>query len=95
MNTLKSQKQIPELRPTQDILATQNAPIIPSSIKPAKEKEPTNPSRKSYTQIAASSSPKITTEKASTEVTRSSQKRKAITLSLPKVEPEKRRVIFR
>ena len=95
MNTLKGQKQTPEPRPTQDTLATQNAPIIPSSIKPPKGKEPTNPLRKSYAQMAASGSPKITTEKAWTEVTRSSRRRKATTLSTPKVKPEKRRVIFR
>ena len=72
MNTLKGQKQTPEPRPTQDTLATQNTSIIPSSIKPPKGKEPTNPPRKSYAQMAASSSPKITTEKAWTEVTSSS-----------------------
>lgn len=70
-------------------LATQNTAIIPSSIKPPKGKEPTNPPRKSYAQMAASGSPKITTEKAWTEVTGSSRRRKATTPSTPKVEPEK------
>lgn len=93
MNTLKGQKRVSEQCPTQDTLATQNTPIIPSSIKPLKGKE--HPTRKSYTQMAASGSPKITTEKAWTEVTGSSRRRKATTSSTPKVEPEKRRVIFR
>lgn len=95
MNTLKGQKRTPEPCPTQDTLATQNTPIIPSRIKPPKGKEPTNPPRKSYAQMAASGLPKITTKKAWTEVTGSSRKRKATTSSTPKVEPEKKRVIFR
>jgi len=48
--------------------------------------------RKSYAQIAASNSPKVTTENAWTEVT-SGQKQKSNPLQ--KVEPEKRRIIFR
>ena len=95
MNTLKGQKQISEQRPTQDTSATKNASTIPSSMKPLKGKEPTDPPRKSYAQMAASSSPKITTEKAWTEVTGSSRRRKATTPSTPKFEPEKRKVIFR
>lgn len=58
MNTLKAQKQTPEQRLTQNTSATKNTPIIPSSIKPLKGKEPTDPPRKSYAQMAASSSPK-------------------------------------
>ena len=95
INTLKDQKQTPKPRSTQDTLATQNTLIILSSIKPLKEKELTNPPRKSYVQMAASGSPKITTEKAWTEVTRSSQRQKATIPSTPKIKPEKRRVIFR
>ena len=45
--------------------------------------------------MAASSSGKNKTEKAWTEVTSSSRGRKVTTPSMPKVEPEKRRVIFR
>ncbi len=53
----------------------------------------TSPTRKSYSQMAALFSPKVTTKNAWTEVTGSSRKQKANTLR--KVEPEKRRVIFR
>ncbi len=95
MNTRKGQKQTLEPRPTQDTLATKNAPIIPSSTKPPKGTEPINPPRKSYAQMAASGSPKIATEKAWTEVTGSSQRRKAKMPNTPKVEPDKRRIIFR
>lgn len=94
MNTLKGQKQTSEQRPTQDTSATKNALTILSCMKPLKEKKLTNLSRKSYAQIAASSSPKITTEKAWTEVICNSQRLKAILPSAPKVELEKRRGIF-
>ncbi len=40
INTLKGQKQTPEPRLTQHTLATKDAPITPSSIKPPKGKEP-------------------------------------------------------
>ncbi len=53
----------------------------------------TNPPRKSYAQMAASVSLKVTTKNAWTEVTGSSRKQKANTLE--KVKPKKRRVIFR
>ena len=53
----------------------------------------TSPLRKSYAQMAASVSPKVTTENAWMEATGSSRKQKANTPQ--KVEPEKRRVIFR
>ena len=49
--------------------------------------------RKSYVQMAASSSPKVTTKNAWTEDTGSGRRRKATTPT--KVELEKRRVIFR
>ena len=67
---------------------------MPSSIKPPKRKESTGPPRKSYTHMAVSSLPEITMEKAWIEVIRSSQRQKAITLSTPKIKPEKRRIIF-
>ena len=95
MNTLKGQKQISEQRPTQDTSATKNALTILSSMKPLKGKEPTDPSRKSYAQIAVSSLPKMTTKKAWTEVTGNSRRWKATTPSTPKVKPKKKRVIFR
>ena len=91
----KGQTQTLEPRPTQDTLATKNAPIIPSSTKPPKGTEPINLSRKSYAQMAASSLPKIAAEKAWTEVTGSSQRRKANMPNTAKVEPDKRRIIFR
>ena len=61
--------------------------------QPRQTQLPTSPPRKSYAQMAASGSPKVTTENAWTEVTGSSRKQKANTP--PKVEPEKRRIIFR
>lgn len=94
MNALKSQKQISEQHPTQDTSAIKNAPTIPSSMKPLKGKEFIDRPCKNYAQMATSSLPKITTEKAWTEVGSSSQRRKVTTQSTPKVEPEKRRVIF-
>ena len=51
----------------------------------------TSSPRKSYAQMAASGSPKVSTENAWTEVTGKKQKANAPR----KVEPEKRRVIFR
>ena len=45
--------------------------------------------------MAASRFPKITTEKAWTEVTGGSQRRKTTTPNTPKIKPEKRRIIFR
>ena len=61
--------------------------------QPKQTQSSTTPPRKSYAQMAASGSPKVTTENAWTEVTGSSRRRKATTPT--KVEPEKRRVIFR
>lgn len=72
MNTLKNQKEIPKSRLTQDTLATHNTLIIQSSIKPPKRKKLTNSFRKIYAQMAALGSPKTTTEKAWTKVTRNS-----------------------
>ena len=94
INAQKGQKQLPKPRPTQDMLAMKNVPIIPSSTKLPKRKEPINPPHKSYAQIAASGSPKIAIEKAWTKVTSSSYRQKATTPNIPKVEPEKRRIIF-
>lgn len=61
--------------------------------QPMQTQSSTTPPRKSYAQMAASGSPKVTTENVWTEVTGSSRRRKATTPT--KVEPEKRRVIFR
>lgn len=47
INILKGQKQISESCPTQDTLAIQNLPIIPSNIKPPKENKSTNSLRRS------------------------------------------------
>ena len=94
INAQKSQKQSPKPRPTQDMLAMKNVSIIPPSTKLPKRKEPVNSPYKSYAQIAASGSPKIATEKACKEVTSSSYRQKATTPNMPKVEPEKRIIIF-
>lgn len=94
MNILKDQKQIPELRLTQDTLATQNTQIMPFSIKPPKEKELTSLFHKNYTQMTILGLPKITTKKAWIEVTRSNQRRKATISNTLKVELEKKKVIF-
>ena len=48
INTQKDQKQMLELRLTQDTLVTKNTPIIPSSIKLPKRVELINLSCKSY-----------------------------------------------
>ena len=82
INARKGQKQTSKPRSTQDTLVTKNAPIIPPSTKLPKKKEPVNPPHKSYAQISASGSPKISTEKAWTEVTGSSHRRKATTQEL-------------
>ena len=95
ISSLKGRKQVPDQRPTQDTPAIMNIPTVPPSTQPPKEKETTDPPRKSYAQMAALDSAKTTTEKTWTEVTGSSRRRKATTPSMPKVEPEKRKVIFR
>lgn len=95
MDSLKTQKQTSDQHPTQDTLATRKIPAVPASTKPTEERKTTDPHQKSYAPIAASSSAKKTSEKAWTEVTSSNRRRKIATLSPPKVEPEKRRVIFR
>ena len=91
---MKGQKQISEQPQTQDTLAIKNASTKPFNIKLLKKKELTDSPCKSYAQMAALSLPKITTEKTWTEVTSSSQRRKATTPSTPKVKLKKRSVIF-
>lgn len=59
------------------------------------EKELTNLPRKIYAQMAASGLVKITTEKAWIEVIGNSRRQKATSPNPSKIEPEKRRVIFR
>ena len=54
-----------------------------------------NPPQRSYAQMAALNSVKNTTNKAWTEVTSCSRRWKITTPVMPKIEPEKRRVIFR
>ena len=95
INSLKAQKQTPDQRPFQNVPATKNIPIVPSSSKQTEGKKMADPPRRSYAQMAVSNSAKNTTEKAWTEVTSSSRRRKVTTPVMPKVEPEKRRVIFR
>ena len=75
-------------------MATKNVPIISPNTKLPKRIELVNPFYKSYAQIAALNLPKITIEKAWTEVTSSSYKQKAIIPNIPMVEPKKQKIIF-
>ena len=94
MKFLKTQKQAPAQRLAQNPLVVETAPGQ-SSAKPTEDKKVTNPSQKSYAQIAASSSAKNAMDNSWTEVTNSSRKKKGNSSNPPKLELEKRRVIFR
>ena len=89
---LTTQKYAPNQRGTKD---TPKTPMAPPNTRPTEASKTTGPSRKSYAQIVASSSARSATENAWTEVTGGNRKRKSTTPNLPKLEPEKRRVIFR
>ncbi len=75
--------------------AVGNAPMIPSSSKVTNGVRSTKPAPKSYAQVAASNATQSTLDKSWTEVTSGNRKRKGNATSSPKVEPKKRRVIFR
>ena len=92
ITVLKAQKHVANQRSTQD---TPKTPMVPPNTKPTEGSKTTNPIQKSYAQIAASSPARETTEKTWTEVIGKNQKRKSITPNPPKLEPERRRVIFR
>ena len=69
--------------------------MVPPNTRPTEGSKSTGPIRKSYAQIATSSSTKSAIENAWTEVTGGNQKQKSTIPNLPKMEPERRRVIFR
>ena len=69
-------------------------PMVPPILRPIKEVKTTKPVQKSYAQIAASS-PTRGTKKSWIEVIGKNQKRKNTTPNSPKLESEKRRIIFR
>lgn len=94
IESLKTQKQTSDQRPTQDT-STRRTPTVPASTKPTEGKKTTDLNYRSYAQIAAWNSANSAAEKTWTEVTSGSRRRKVTTPSQPKVEPEKRRVIFR
>ena len=82
----------PDCRPSSSSPAVNDAPTVPkiiSGIKSAK------PALISYAQVAASNVTQSTSNSSWTEVTSSYRKRKGKAASPPKVEPEKRRLIFR
>ena len=92
IKTLKAQKQMPEKRTAQTTPIAGKVPTVPSSSKSTEGEKATSTPPKSYAQIAAI---KDTSEKAWIEVTSSNRKRKSNPSDLPKLEPEKRRMIFR
>lgn len=92
IKTLKAQKQMPEKRSAQTTPISGKAPTVPSGSKSTKGEKATSTPPKSYAQIAAI---KGTSEKAWIEVISSNRKRKSSPSDLPKLEPEKRRMIFR
>ena len=75
---------------TTKALETPKTPIVPPNIRPNKGSKIAKPVRKSYAQMVASSPAQTWTE-----VVGKNQKRKSTIPNLPKLEPEKRRVIFR
>lgn len=95
IKALKTQEQASEQRPIERTPMSRKAPTVPSSTKPSESTEPTNSLRKSYAQIASSSPPKSAAEKSWTEVISGNWRRKNATPNLPKLEPQKRRVMFR
>lgn len=88
----KTQKHALNQRSTQD---TPKTPMVPPNTRPTEGSKSTGPIRKSYAQIAASSSTKSATENTWTEVTGGNRKRKSTIPNPPKLGPERRRVIFR
>lgn len=91
---LKAQKETPKQRSEQATPVIKKAPRQ-STTKSTNKKNTNTPSPKSYAQITVLNSNKNAAEKGWTEVTSSSQKKKSNPVNLPRLEPEKRRVIFR
>ena len=82
----------PDCRPSSSSPAANNAPTVPRAISGIKSAKPATIS---YAQVAASNVTQSRSNNSWTEVTSSNRKRKSNAASPPKVEPEKRRFIFR
>lgn len=95
IKTLKAKEKAPEYSPAPRTPVVEDAQAMPSSSKVINGGKAVKPPPKSYAQIAAANAAQNPSEKAWTEVTSSSRKRKGTSSNVPKVEPEKRRVIFR
>lgn len=91
----KAQKQTAKQGPAQNTTVAEKALPVPSSSKSTEVEKEVNPSRNRYAQIATSHKAKSASANAWIEVTSSNRKRKDAQPSPPKLEPEKRRVIFR
>ena len=87
----KAQEHTSSQRPIQNMPKAQMVP--PSNTKQAEGLNTSVPARKSYAQIVASSAAKSRMENAWTEV--GNRKQKGTTPTPPKLELERRRVIFR
>ena len=87
----KAQEHTSSQRRTQNTPKAQTVP--PSNTRQAEGLKTSVAARKSYAQVVASSAAKSGTENAWTEV--GNRKRKDTTPTPPKLEPERRRVIFR
>ena len=94
IKTLKAKDKAPEYSPAPGTPVVEDTQTMPSSSKVINGGKAVKSPSKSYTQITAANAAQIPLEKAWTEVTSSSRKQKGILSNIPKVEPEKRRVIF-
>lgn len=91
---LKPQKETPKQRSEQATPVMEKSPqTVYHKVDQRKKSE--SPLSKSYAQIAVLNSTKNAAEKGWTEVMSSSGKKKSNPVDLPRLEPEKRRVIFR
>lgn len=91
---LKVKEKSPEYNLALNTLIIKNTQAIPSSLKIINGKKAIKPSFKSYAQITAANVVQNPLEKAWTEVTSSNYKQKGILSNIPKIESEKRQVIF-
>lgn len=94
IKTLKAKEKAPEYSPAPSTPVVEETQAMPSSSKVINGGKAVKPSPKSFAQIAAAKTAQNPSEKAWTEVTSSSRKRKGTSSNVPKVGPEKRRVIF-
>lgn len=91
---LKVKEKAPEYNPALNTPIIKNTQAMPSSLKIINRRKAIKPSFKSYAQITAANVVQNLLEKAWIEVTSSNYKQKGILSNIPKVEPEKRQVIF-